>query len=255
MGTSGDSILADDDAREVYDHYRRLINQGQDDAAVRQALERSWADSIADSDDGPIFWFAVAQAQWEFGKLDPEVMRTVAEIVDGGLGLERWREGGSSMLAKREKVVREFLDKISKPNPKPVKPRVEKRYPPIYLPGDCLAVELSDGSFGAVIVLACDDRHETEGFDIVALLEWHSAERPPLELFEQGLLIRPDEDGRLIPVVRKCYARSHKKMQNKLHQIGQVSRHKTRDINKATRFMGRWEEVISDLEHYYGLRS
>jgi hypothetical protein len=255
MGAWSDSILADDDAQEVYDHYRRLINQGKEHAAVRQALERSWADSITDSDDGPIFWFAIAQAQWEFGQLDADVMRRVAEIADKGLGLERWREGGPSMLSKREKVVRDFLNKISKPNPNPVKRRGEKRYPPIYLPGECLAVELNDGAFGAVIVLACDDSHDIEGFDIVALLEWHSAEKPPLNFFEKVLLIRPNEDGRLIPVVRRCYARSHKKMRSQLHQVGQISRSKTDATNKATRFMGRWEEVVSDLERYYGLRS
>ncbi len=187
--------------------------------------------------------------------LDEEVLRRVEEIVDQGLGLDRWREGGPRMLSKREKVVREFLDQIRKPNPKPIKWKVDKRHPPIYLPGDCLAVELGDGSFAAVLVMACDDRHVTEGFDIVALLEWHSTEMPGLKVFEKGRLIRPKEDDRLIPVIRKCYARSHKKMQNKLHQIGQISRRSYNAINKPTRFMGRWEEVRSDLEHYYGLRS
>ena len=84
---------------------------------MRQELERSWADSIADSDDGPIFWFAVARAQWKFGALDPDVLRRIAEIAKKGLGLDRWREGGPRMLAKREKAVHEFLAKLRQPNP------------------------------------------------------------------------------------------------------------------------------------------
>lgn len=255
MAAWGDSILADDDAQDVYHHYCRLFNQGKEHAEVRQALEAGWADSIADSDEGPTFWFAVAQAQWEFGSLEEAVLCRVLEIADKGLGFDRWREGGSKMLASREKVVREFLDTISKPNPKPKKRKVEKRYPPLYLPGACLAVELHDGTFGAAIVLATNDKHHTEGFDIVALLEWHSVERPPLTLFDQRPWIRPAEDGRLIPVVRKCYARHHAKAKGQLISVGQVSRHKDDAKRTGTGFAGRWQELISDLEYYYGLRT
>lgn len=255
MGTSGESILADDDAQEVYDHYRRLFLQGKERAEVRKALEICWMDSIADVDDGAVFWLAVAQAQWEFGSVEEEVRERVQEVVVNGLGLARWREGGPEMLAKREKAIREFAAKICSPNPKPIKPRMEKRHPPVYLPGDCLSVELLDGRFGAVLVIDCDDTHHTEGFDVIALLQWHSAKRPPLELFEGLPLISPPEDGRLIPVVRRCYARSHRTTKKKLHQVGQLPRKKTEVITKKTGFMGRWQEVVSDLEHYYGLRS
>ena len=127
MGAWGDSIFADDEVQDVYHHYRRLYNQGQEHAEVRQELERIWAESIADSDDGPIFWFAVARAQWEFGALDADVPRRIEDIAETGLGLDRWREGGARMLAKREKVVREFLDKIRQPNSKPKKRKVQKR--------------------------------------------------------------------------------------------------------------------------------
>jgi hypothetical protein len=255
MGTWGDSILDDDDARDIYDHYRRLFAQGKGHAAVRQALERDWADSIADPDDGPLFWFAVARAQWEFGSLQEEVLRRVEAIADAGLGLDRWRSGGPRMLARREKAVRQFLEKIRTPNPGPKARKVEKRHPPRYLPGDCLAVELIDGTFGAAIVLDTDDRHHTEGFDIVALLEWHSAEKPPPAIFDRRPWIRPPEDGRLIPVVRKCYARSHASAKRRLVPVGQVARTGEDARHSGTGFMGRWQDLIADLEHYYGLRT
>jgi hypothetical protein len=158
------------------------------------------------------------------------------------------------MLARREKIVREFLDKIRTPNPKPKKRKVEKRHPPVYQSGDCLAVELSDGTFGAAIVLDTDDSHDTEGFDFVGLLEWHSAEQPPLKSFDKRRWIRPPKAGRLIPIVRKCFARFHRKVKGKIVRVGLVSRHKDDPKSDGTGFVGRWEEVISDLEHYYGLR-
>jgi hypothetical protein len=159
------------------------------------------------------------------------------------------------MLARRKKVVRAFLEKIRRPNPRPKTRKVETRYPPRYLPGDCLAVELNDGTFGAAVVLDTDDKHPTEGFDIVALLEWHSPEQPPLELFDQRPWIRPPEDGRLIPVVRKCSARSHAKAKDRLVQVGQVARIKDDAERSATGFMGQWQALMTDLEHYYGLRT
>lgn len=255
MGTWSESILADDDAQDVVHHYRRLYNQGMEHTAVRQALEQGWAEAIADSDEGPIFWFAVAAAQWEFGALDADLLERIREIVEQGRGLDRWREGGPHLLAKREQVMREFLHEVSQRNPRPKKRKVEKRHPPIYLPGACLAAELGDGTFGAVLVLATDDRHETEGFDIVALLEWRSADKPPLPTFHQRQLIRPDANGRLIPVVRKCFARSHRTARSKLTQVGQLARPESDAPLLRTRFQGRWQEAITDLEHYYGLRS
>jgi hypothetical protein len=254
MGAWGDSIFADDDAQDVYHHYRRIYNQGKEHAEVRQELERAWADSIADSDDGPIFWFAVARAQWEFGALDADVLCRVEEIAEMGLGLDRWREGGPRMLAKREKVVREFLEKIRQPNPKPKKRKVEKRYPPIYQPGDCLAIELCDGSFGAVIVLAVDDAHHTEGFDKVAFLEWHAQEVPPLSFYEERRWLGAKRKGWVRPGTISCFARFHRQMKNRIQRVGQVSLRKDDPKCKGLDRTGGWDNVSSDLEEYYGLR-
>ncbi len=254
MATWGSSILADDDAEEIHQDYRRLYNQGKEHADVRRALQEAWADSLNDSDDAPVFWFAVALAQWEYGALDDDVLQHVTEIVDHGLGLDRWREAGPKPLANRQKVVREFLTKIRQSNSKPLKRKAEKRYPPIYLPGICLAVRLTDDSYGAALVLETDNRHHTEGFDIVALLEWHSTAIPALDFFQTASRIQPDPDGRLIPVVRKCYARSHnKKWRGSFTEIGQISL--PRNVpSRKTGFMDDWEGLVSDLEYYYGLR-
>ena len=258
MGAWGDSIFADDDAQDAYNHYRRLYNQGKEHADVRQELERDWADSIADSDEGPVFWFAIARAQWEYGALDADLLQRVAEIAKQGLGLDRWREGGARMLAKREKAVHEFLAKLSLANPKPKKRKVEKRYPPIYQAGDCLAIELCDGTFGAVIVLATDNAHHTEGIDCIGLLEWHANEAPPLSFFNErrwldikrksSLSFPPDE-----PV--KCFARFHRPMKDRIRRVGQVPLRPDdpKCVGPGPCRTDRWDNVCFDLEEYYGL--
>ena len=55
MGTWNSTILADDDAQDIYAHYCRLVNNGQDFSTARQGLERSWADTLADADRSVLF--------------------------------------------------------------------------------------------------------------------------------------------------------------------------------------------------------
>ncbi len=180
MGTWGNSILADDDAQDVYYHYRRLANEGKQHREVLQEMKRVWADSLQDSDDGPVFWLATAKAQWEYGALDGQVLAEVTKIVERGLGLDRWREGGPKMLAKRQGVLRKFLEQIRQPNAKPIKlkpkrpnppprPRATTARPPsdkllvypfvpkstsLLRPGQFWAIPLDDGRFGCGRVLS-----------------------------------------------------------------------------------------------------
>ncbi|WP_425616360.1 hypothetical protein NA78x_000006 [Anatilimnocola sp. NA78] len=251
MGTWGDSILADDDAQDVYEHYRKLFNEGKSHAAVLRELKQDWAETIADSDEGPTFWFAVARAQWEFGELDKAVLKRVEQIEKKGLGLERWREGGPKLLAKREKVVREFLEKIRQPNPKPKKPKAEKQHRSIFQPGDCLAIELSDGKFGAAIVLATDDTH-VQGFDWVVYLEWHDAEPPPLDFYTK----RRWFNTKLSWLDRATWvlASTYRKTKNKIRHIGNVPL-KANDPQSTVRSNGGWSSVIGAIERYYGIES
>jgi hypothetical protein len=253
MGTWGDSIFADDDAQDIYHHYRQLYNQGQTHDEVLRQMEQDWAETLADSDDGPIFWFAVARAQWEFGELTPDVLRRVEEIAEQGLGLDRWREGGPRMLAKCEKAVREFRDKLRTSNPKPKKQKIAKRYPPIYQPGDCLALELCDGSWGAALVLATDDRHATEGRDYVAALEWHASEEPPLDFFHQRLWLGSSSPQFVRPSTIMCFARFHSKMKQRIRRLGQVPLKQGDPKYNGTGRAGGWDNLISEVERYYGL--
>lgn len=254
MGAWGDSIFADDDAQDVYHHYRRLYNKGIEHHEVRRELEQAWREMIDDSDEGPIFWCAVARAQWEFGALDIDVLTKVKQIVDEGLGLDRWREGGSKLLAKREKVVREFLEKIESENPKPKKRKVEKRYPPIYEPGDCLAVELSDGTWGAVIVLATDDTHHTEGRDYVGLLDWHSVDKPSLSFFNLRRGLGSKGQKFAPPPMLMCLARFHRRAKKRIQKVGQVEQLSTDPKYTGTGRMGSWDDVITDIESHFGVK-
>jgi hypothetical protein len=74
MGTWGRAVLSDDFARDTYDEFIRSFNAGGDRAAITRQMITSSAEEISDSDDGPIFWLALAKAQWDTGPVDQEVL-------------------------------------------------------------------------------------------------------------------------------------------------------------------------------------
>ena len=79
MGTWGVGLLSDDTAVDVYGEYMDKYNDGVDHAAIREVLEEDFADYLEDDDDGPVFWIALALAQWECGVLAPDVQERVSE--------------------------------------------------------------------------------------------------------------------------------------------------------------------------------
>jgi hypothetical protein len=251
MGTWNVSIFSDDEALDVYERYRSLYNEGAEHEEVLEQMKQESAESLNDSDDGPIFWFAVARAQWEFGELDPDVLRHVEEIDAEGLGLDRWREAGPRVLAKREKVVREFLEKIRQPNPKPKKRKVEKRFPPIFQRGDCLAIELSDGKFGAAIVLETDASH-VQGFDWLVYLDWHDNETPPLSFYEKRRWV--SADGGWIDRACWIFASTYRTFKKHVRHIEHVPA-RPDDPKSKVRNSGGWDSVARALERHYGVEA
>src|SRR5438445_3902183 len=73
VGTWGRAILSDDFARDVYDEYLRLYDAGRGrEEIARQLLSAHSAD--LDEDDVPLFWLALAKAEWETGEVSANVL-------------------------------------------------------------------------------------------------------------------------------------------------------------------------------------
>jgi hypothetical protein len=185
MGTWGKAILSDDEARDVYDAYIRAYNAGGEPSEITRELIATSAEQIEDSDDGPIFWLALAKAQWDVGALDADVASRIEGIVAGGAGLDRWAEAGPRQLAKRKGVLTEFLEQLRRPNPNPRKRKPPKFVKSVFRPGDCLAMTLADGSYGAAIVLAAGEGFDAYGTNLIGTLKFKSVEKPTQDVFER----------------------------------------------------------------------
>ena len=118
-----------------------------------------------------------------------------------------------------------FLEKVSQPNDKPRRRRKVKYLPAIYQPGECLAVKLEDGDYGAALVLAVDKTPKAEGWNLVGVLRYKSPEKPPLPVFEGREWLYPSHHSWAgdKPALQWCPASRHKKEGTALEVVGQVA--------------------------------
>lgn len=186
MGAWSTSILGDDFASDVYAGFMDAYNDGADLKEIRASVEHACLNEIADPDEGPVFWLALARAQWDCGALDADVLERVKQIVEQGLGLDRWKDESARDLMKRKKVVAEFYAKLQTPRPNPRKRRKPRLKPATFAPGDCLTLSLPSGAYGAAVVLVADNSHKAEGQNLIAALRYRSTQKPTPEVFESG---------------------------------------------------------------------
>lgn len=100
--------------------------------AIRALVEETYKYSLDDWDDEPIFWLALARAQWECGTLQPDVLVKVEEVVSSGRDLKRWdyafdpRDRG-----RRQGVLTRFWRTLQKPITRPRNRPRKQRFTPI----------------------------------------------------------------------------------------------------------------------------
>jgi len=124
MGTYGATLFHDDTANDVRDEFLHLLRQGYSVEESSKALLAEWAMAIDDSDDGPVFWLALAATQFEYGCLQADVKQRAVAVIDEGSNLERW---SGKMLERRREVLAQLRSMLLGPQPKARRPRKRKQ--------------------------------------------------------------------------------------------------------------------------------
>ncbi len=200
MGSWGHGIRQDDLVCDVIAAFDDAIKEGSKVSDATASVLQRFDTSLIDSDDAPLIWLAIADAQWTYGQLDPQILAKVSYDISNDIGLSRWREMPERQFAKRRVVLSRFLEKIQTANPKPK--RTPKRIVrnPKFEAGDCLAVRLSNGQYGAALVLASDSTNLEYGQNLICVLDFMSTQKPLLHNFSnrQWLMLTHHKwDGKL----------------------------------------------------------
>lgn len=244
MGSWGVGVEEDDYFADVYAELEQSLRQGLTISEATSSAITSNEGQIVDEDEGPVFWLAVAKAQWTYGQLSEEVLETVRSDIETGRGMDRWIEAGESTAKARRGALAKFLRKISTPRarPKPVpRPIVRK---PKFAEGDCLAIRHPDGRYGAAIVTVANHAEPECGMNLVCTLTYHDSVPPSKQVFESRDWLRLTDsaaDGRL-----DCAWYSHVGFRAVKPRIQVVARTELRasDPRESNTYLG-WKAVGS----------
>ena len=140
LGTWGTGLFSDDVACDVRNHYRDLLEDGEeDDAAIRLTVERFRA--YLEESDG-VALLALAVTQSKLGRLDPDIRDQALALLDRGADLEVWGEENPKMLSKRRTVLEKARAQLTGPQPARKRLRPPKRLLSGLAAGDVLGLVL-----------------------------------------------------------------------------------------------------------------
>ena len=190
MGAWGFGIRQDDLVLDVIGAFEDELKAGKGVEGATDAVTAKFAADVADTDDEPLLWIALADVQWTYGELAPQVLSRVRADFDSGRSLRRWLDDPRGLAGRRAELEK-FLGKIAIARPTPKKrPKLVVRGPK-FAAGDCLSIQMSDGRFAAALVLAADHSNPEYGKNLVGVLNYLSAEKPALQVFrDRNWLIR-----------------------------------------------------------------
>lgn len=117
MGAWGTSLYANDTTCDVRGDYVDKLKRGKSNEEATNELLLENQDIIGDFEEEPLFWFALADIQWEYGRLLPEVKEKALFFLEQGREIERWKDAGEKKLNEWLKTLNVLKKKINSPLP------------------------------------------------------------------------------------------------------------------------------------------
>jgi hypothetical protein len=131
---------------------------------------------------------------------------------------------------------------MDKPNPK------TKRLPksiirkPVFQPGTCLSIKLSNGQYGAAIVLAADHTKPEYGMNLIGVLRYMSSSPPQLpDFLERNWLRLTHHKWQGAYDVNWYLPVGFRKTQSRITVVGEIPITQTDPLKSET--YTRWQEI------------
>ncbi len=126
MGMWGFELYQNDTALDVKDEFEELFNAGETVQKITAKLTEDYKSIMGDNDEEPLFWFALADTQWNLGVLLPAVKEKALYWIDKDCDIFNYQTIDISAKAQRKKTLDDLQAKLLSPQP-PVKKAVKRR--------------------------------------------------------------------------------------------------------------------------------
>ena len=203
MGTWGTALYSDDLAADLRGDFTDAAGDGLSAASIVDRLAQEYAASVADADEGPVFWLAVADMGWRLGRLDERARLEALAAIDSGRDLARWEDPRDRV--KRAAVLTALRARLSSPPPPPKHVPRRVRHATGWQLGEVFALRLKSGRL--TLLRVCDFHEEKDGrFAVFELLDWTGDAVPsPAEIQGQAprRALNPSGTVCLVPVPRR----------------------------------------------------
>jgi len=117
MGAWGTSLYSNDSASDIRGDYVDKLRRGKSNEEITQELIEGSHDIMGDIEEEPLFWFALADTQWNYGRLLPEVKEKALYFLSQDKELERWKDSGQMQLNAWRKTLNALKNKLESPQP------------------------------------------------------------------------------------------------------------------------------------------
>jgi hypothetical protein len=181
VGTWGTDLFADDEAGDIRDHYRELLEDGVEDGTATQLTRDKFKAYL--EEPGAVAMVAFAVTQSKLGRLDPDVRDRAIAVLDAGADLEVWARENPKLLPKRRAALDKARAQLTGPQPARKRVRPPKRELSGLAAGDVLAFSLPRRT--ALLRVVRVRAHRLGEAPVLEELDFDGTEVPPREALER----------------------------------------------------------------------
>lgn len=115
MGVWNSGLFSNDTTCDVKDSYIHFLKQQLSNEEAYQKTLEEYKELIG-TDEEPLFWYALADTQWNLGRLMPNVKNTALDFIGKKGGVSIWKESHKNVSGWKNTLQR-LKEKVESPMP------------------------------------------------------------------------------------------------------------------------------------------
>ena len=117
MGTWGPGLYQNDVSADVKFFFKDQLRRGKNCEEITNMLMEQNREELKDPDDAGDFWLALADTQWDWGRLIPMVKDQALRLLSDDAIMDRWRDSPARQFQKRQQILDGLRVKLNTPQP------------------------------------------------------------------------------------------------------------------------------------------